>query len=63
MLKVTLVACAAACASAGGTALWFNSGSNQSTDVSSTNVQRVLSIQEMHLNARDLPSQDIKDPL
>ena len=63
MLKVALVACAAACAGAGGTALWFNSAGNHSTDLSSASVDRTLSIHQMHLNARDLTSENIKDPL
>lgn len=62
MLKVTLVACAAACASAGGTAFWFNTSSNQFVHTWS-DAKPGPSIHEMQSNAVNLPVQAIENPL
>ena len=63
MLKVTLVACAAACVSAGGTAFWFNSSGSQSAHAWSANAKSGPSIHEMQTNAVNLPVQEIENPL
>jgi hypothetical protein len=70
MLKIALVACASACAGAGGTALWVSSNGSQATDISSVSARVKAAggmswLQELHSKAGldNLPVHTIKDPL